>query len=53
MILQIHDELIFDTKIEELEKLTKLIKDEMENVISLKVPLRVEISSGKTWCQAK
>ena len=53
MILQIHDELIFDTKIEELENLTKLIKDEMENVISLKVPLRVEISSGKTWCQAK
>ncbi len=53
MILQIHDELIFDTKIEEKDRLIKLIKEEMENVVTLKVPLKVEISSGKTWCQAK
>lgn len=53
MILQIHDELIFDAPKEELDKLQIVIKEEMEHVITLKVPLEVEISYGDTWCQAK
>ncbi|MBQ8749562.1 MAG: DNA polymerase I [Clostridia bacterium] len=47
LILQIHDELVFDTKPEELEKLKVNVKAIMEDVIKLKVPLTVSISSGE------
>lgn len=49
MILQIHDELIFEVPDTELDFFKKLIKDKMENVISLKVPLVVAIEVGKNW----
>jgi DNA polymerase-1 len=49
MILQVHDELIFDVKNEELETVQELVKDTMENVIKLLVPLKVDISTGNNW----
>ena len=52
MVLQIHDELLFDALPEELDQLKKLVVEVMENVISLSVPLTVECSSGKNWLEA-
>lgn len=53
LILQIHDELIIDAPGEEVEKVKQILSSCMENVITLKVPLIVNISSGKTWFDAK
>jgi len=53
MILQIHDEIIIDAKKEELNKLKVIIKDAMENIVKLSVPLKVEISTGINWYEAK
>ena len=52
MVLQIHDELLFEAPAEEVPKLQKLVKDVMENVIQLSVPLTVECSSGNNWLEA-
>jgi len=49
MILQIHDELLFEVPEEELESVSAFVKEHMENVFSLKVPLTVDISVGKNW----
>jgi len=49
MILQIHDELLFDVPLKELGKVSDLIKERMENVIKLSVPIRVAIKKGKNW----
>ena len=49
MILQIHDELIFEIPDKEIEPFTTLIKDKMEHVMELKVPLAVNILVGKNW----
>ena len=53
MILQVHDELLIETVPEEKDRVYQILKDCMENVINLKVPLKVEISEGKNWCEAK
>ena len=53
MIIQVHDELVFDCLIEELDKVSKIVKDCMENAIKLDVPLEIEMSSGKNWYEAK
>ena len=53
LILQIHDELIVDTYAGEEKEVEKILKDNMENVVKLNVPLTVSISSGKTWYDAK
>ena len=53
MILQVHDELVFDCLKSELEIVTKIVKDCMENVLELSVPLKVEIESGENWYHAK
>ena len=53
MIVQIHDEIVIDAKESELEILKKIVKDTMENIVELKVPLKVEISTGYTWYDAK
>ena len=53
MILQIHDELILDTPVEEVEAVKKLLKNVMENVIKLKVPLKADLNEGKNWYEAK
>ena len=52
MLLQVHDELVFDAHISEVEELTSLIKDKMENAIKLLVPLTVEIGKGSNWLKA-
>lgn len=49
MVLQIHDELLFELPEEELEPLTALVKEQMEQVASLSVPLVVDIAVGKNW----
>ncbi|MBR2712738.1 MAG: DNA polymerase I [Bacilli bacterium] len=53
MILQIHDELIFNVLNEEKEAVKEIIKDKMENVYKLKVPLVVDIEEGNNWYDAK
>lgn len=53
LILQIHDEIIIDAKSSEVDKLKEILKDAMENVVKLKVPLKVEISTGTSWYDAK
>ena len=52
MVLQIHDELVFDAVPEEVERLKALVVEVMEHVIDLSVPLTVECSSGKNWLEA-
>ncbi len=49
MILQVHDELIFEVPEEELALITKIVKTEMEGAFSLSVPVTVSIESGKNW----
>jgi len=53
MILQVHDELIFDAPENEIEQLQELVKRCMENALVLDVPLIVEIKTGKNWYDAK
>ncbi|MDD4706325.1 MAG: DNA polymerase I [Bacilli bacterium] len=52
MILQVHDELIFDVIKEEKEKLEILVRDIMENIVKLKVPIKVEVDYGSNWYEA-
>ena len=52
MILQIHDELVFDTTPAEVERLEAIVKEEMENVIELSIPLTVECNHGHNWLEA-
>jgi DNA polymerase-1 len=52
MLLQVHDELVFDVHNSELEKLKPMIKHEMENAFILSVPLEVEMGSGFNWLEA-
>jgi DNA polymerase-1 len=52
MLLQVHDELVFDVHHAELEKIQPMIKHEMENAFKLDVPLEVEIGVGKNWLEA-
>ncbi|WP_348797615.1 DNA polymerase I [Flavobacterium adhaerens] len=52
MLLQVHDELVFDVHNSELEKIQPMIKQEMENAVKLEVPLEVEIGLGKNWLEA-
>jgi DNA polymerase-1 len=49
MTLQIHDELVFEAPLSEVESVTKLIKSTMENIIALDVPIKVDISHGDNW----
>lgn len=52
MILQVHDELDFSAPEHEVEKLSAMVKEVMEGVADLKVPLEVDVSSGQNWAQA-
>ena len=52
MLLQVHDELVFDVHNSELEKIQPMIKQEMEQAVNLSVPLEVEIGTGKDWLEA-
>ena len=53
MIIQVHDELVFDCLNSELDKVISIVKDEMDNVIKLDVPLDVDIEYGTDWYEAK
>lgn len=53
MILQVHDELDFECPIDEVERLTAMVRDVMEHVVDLHVPLIAEASTGVTWADAK
>ncbi len=52
LIMQIHDELVFEVKEEELDRMEEIVRREMENVIRLDVPLKVSLGVGKNWAQA-
>jgi len=52
MILQVHDELVFDVYIPELEQMKVIVKQEMENAVSLSIPLTIEMGVGKNWLEA-
>ncbi len=52
MVLQIHDELVFDAVPQEIDMLQQIVREEMENVIELSIPLTVECNYGKNWLEA-
>lgn len=53
LVLQVHDELIVDCPNEEILQVQKILQEEMENAVSLSVPLTVEVGVGKTWYETK
>jgi DNA polymerase-1 len=53
LILQVHDELIIDAPASEMDKVVEIMKYEMENAVKLSVPLTVNVSTGKSWFEAK
>ena len=52
MVLQIHDELVFDAVVSEVERLEEIIREEMENIVQLSIPLTVECNHGNNWLEA-
>ena len=52
MILQVHDELLFEVPEPELETVLEIVRNDMENVVVLSVPIRVDIGYGKNWAEA-
>ena len=52
MILQVHDELVFEVPESQVEALTELVRQRMEGVVALRVPLRVDVGVGATWREA-
>jgi DNA polymerase-1 len=53
MILQVHDELVFEVFKDELDFVKEMVKDKMENTIQLDVPIKVDINEGENWLEAK
>lgn len=53
MLLQVHDEVIFEVPEHEIEQLEKLVEEVMENAVKLSVPLKVDSSYGNSWYNAK
>jgi DNA polymerase-1 len=53
MLLQVHDELVFETPPEELERMQEMVRRRMEGVVELKVPLVVDLGVGMNWLEAK
>ncbi len=52
MILQVHDELLFEVKDNELDNLSTMVKEEMENAWKLIVPIKVDMGTGSSWAEA-
>jgi DNA polymerase-1 len=52
MLLQVHDELVFEVPHEEEKKMTALVTDGMQNAMTLSVPVRVDVGTGKNWLEA-
>lgn len=53
MILQVHDELVFEVSKDELDKVASLVKEIMENVLKLDVPVKADLKQGKNWLQTE
>ena len=53
LILQIHDELVFEVAPEHLDALAQLVRHEMQSVMRLRVPLKVDLKSGDNWAQCE
>lgn len=53
MIMQVHDELVFDVHHDEVDKMKSLVRDRMENCVKLKVPITVEMGVGDNWLESK
>ncbi|MFW5632541.1 MAG: DNA polymerase I, partial [Acetivibrio ethanolgignens] len=53
LILQIHDELLIETKIEEIEEVRKILEDAMHNAAKLLVPMEIDVNQGNSWYEAK
>ena len=53
LVLQIHDELDFEVPKDEIEPLSELVRDTMQGVAKLRVPLLADVSYGKNWAEAK
>lgn len=53
LILQVHDELLIETHVDEIEEVSVLLKENMENAVSLKVPMEAEVKMGKSWYETK
>jgi DNA polymerase I len=53
MLLQVHDELVFEVPPDEVQAMTQLVREHMENVVALRVPLVVDIGIGPNWLEAK
>ena len=53
IVLQVHDEMMIESPIEEKEEVKQIIKEKMENAIKLKVPLIAEVSEAENWYECK
>jgi DNA polymerase-1 len=53
MLLQVHDELVFETPVDQVEADSQIIREEMVHAMSLKVPLKVDVGWGKNWEEGK
>ena len=53
ILIQVHDELVLNVYKDELDEVKELVRDKMENVIKLAVPLKVDIEIGNDWYEAK
>jgi DNA polymerase-1 len=53
LIMQVHDELLLEAPIEEVEKVKEIVRREMERAVALDVPLLVEIGAGENWMNTK
>jgi DNA polymerase-1 len=53
MLLQVHDELVLEVPTKDVKKVGKLVKDKMENVYQLDVPIHVDVESGINWGETK
>jgi DNA polymerase I len=51
MIMQIHDELVFDVEKKELKSFSAMVRKKMETVMELSVPVRVDMKTGKNWSE--
>ena len=52
MLVQVHDELIFEIHKSELKEMKEIIKNEMENAFDIKIPLKVDMGTGLNWFEA-
>jgi DNA polymerase-1 len=53
MLLQVHDDLLFEVPEDEKDLMIKIVKDKMENAVKLSVPLVVDVKTGKNWGEMK